>query len=98
MEKNSDETNKLDLIGKALEKALFNDKTNDNFINGEDVIIKTTFFPKKEIVGKIIKKTTSTYTVMFNDNTKTIKNFSRKTLESTKEKEGFKYTLNKLNN
>jgi hypothetical protein len=90
------EESKNDLIIRALEKGLFNDEEVQNFYNGEDVLVKTTFFPKKEITGKIIKKTSTTYTVMFKDNMKTIKTFSTKTLQSTKEKEGFKYTLNKI--
>lgn len=91
------ESSKKDLIIRALEKGLFNDKVVQNFSNGEDVLVKTTFFPKKEITGKIIKKTSTTYIVMFNDSRKTIKNFSTKTLKSIEEKEGFKYTLNKIN-
>jgi hypothetical protein len=90
------EESKNDLIIRALEKGLFNDEEVQIFYNGEDVLVKTTFFPKKEITGKIIKKTSTTYTVMFKDNMKTIKTFSTKTLQSTKEKEGFKYTLNKI--
>jgi len=82
-----------DIIAKALEKALFGEENTPTFTKGEEVLVKTTFFPKKEFTGTILSKTSTSYKVQLNDNMRTIKNFSFNTLESTKDKKGFKYKL-----
>lgn len=82
-----------DIIGKALEKALFGDENPTIFDKGEEVVVKTTFFPKKEWTGIILSKTPTSYKVQLNDSMRTVKNFSSSTLESTKDKPGFKYKL-----
>jgi hypothetical protein len=82
-----------DLLIKSLEKALFGDETPTIFNKGEEVVVKTTFFPKKEYNGIILSKTSTSYKVLLNDNMKTIKNFSSSSLESRKDKPGFKYKL-----
>ena len=82
-----------DIIAKALEKALFGEENPTTFTKGEEVLVKTTFFPKKEFTGTILSKTPTSYKVQLNDNMRTIKNFSSSTLESTKDKPGFKYKL-----
>jgi hypothetical protein len=82
-----------DIIAKALEKALFGEENPTTFSKGEEVVVKTTFFPKKEFTGIILAKTSTSYKVQLNDNMRTIKNFSTNNLESTKDKPGFKYKL-----
>ena len=82
-----------DLIAKALDRALFGDENPTTFNKGEEVLIKTTFFPRKEFTGIVLSKTSASYRVQLSGNTGTIKNFSSKTLESTKDKPGFKYKL-----
>ena len=82
-----------DLIAKALDRALFGEENPTIFNKGEEVVVKTTFFPKKEFTGTILTKTSTSYKVQLNDSMRTIKNFSLSTLESTKDKPGFKYKL-----
>jgi hypothetical protein len=82
-----------DIIAKALEKALFGEENPTTFNKGEEVLVKTTFFPKKEFTGTILTKTSTSYKVQLDDNMRTIKNFSADNLESTKDKPGFKYKI-----
>ena len=85
-----------DLIAKALDRALFGEENPTIFSKEEEVLIKTTFFPKKEFTGTVLSKTPTSYKVQLNDSMRTIKNFSSNTLESTKDKPGFKYKLFKI--
>jgi hypothetical protein len=82
-----------DLLIKALDNAFFGEENTSTFTKGEEVLVKTTFFPKKEFTGTILSKTSTSYKVQLNNNMRTIKNFSFNTLESTKDKKGFKYKL-----
>jgi hypothetical protein len=81
------------LLFKVIDNVFFGEENTPTFTKGEEVLVKTTFFPKKEFTGTILSKTSTSYKVQLNDNMRTIKNFSFNTLESTKDKKGFKYKL-----